>query len=152
MKVENLKDIINWTRESHESLAKCMKRCANENENSRARLLLSYLAEHEEKLSTVLDEFNKSGNENALNTWCIEYLDKNPVILHKDDDKPFAEMTADEIMGTISRHHQIIIELYKDLLRQAEIPEAKELFEQLVSLEEHEVMRMAQAANRLGDL
>ncbi|PCI21903.1 MAG: ATPase [Piscirickettsiaceae bacterium] len=152
MKVRNLKDIINWTRESHQSLANCMKRCVNENENSRARLLLNYLIEHEQKLSNVLVEFNKSGNEKALNTWCVEYLDKSPVILRSDNDRPFAQMEADEIMGTISRHHHQIIELYNYLLGQADIPEAQDLLEQLVSLEEHEVMRMAQAANRLSDL
>ncbi|PCH85909.1 MAG: ATPase [Piscirickettsiaceae bacterium] len=152
MKIEKLKDIINWTRDSHEALANCMKRCVNENENARARLLLNYLIEHEEKLGNVLDEFNKSGNANALNTWCIEYLDKSPVVLRNDNDRPFAQMQADEIMGEISRHHQQIIELYTYLLGQADIPEAQDLLKQLVSLEEHEVMRMAQAANRLRDL
>lgn len=55
-------------------------------------------------------------------------------------------------MEVIVDQHQQVIELYRYLASRADIPSAKELMESLRSLEEHEMMRMAQFANRFGDL
>lgn len=55
-------------------------------------------------------------------------------------------------MEVIIDQHQQVIELYRYLASRADIPSAKELLETLRSLEEHEVMRMAQSSNRFGDL
>lgn len=68
MQVETLKDVINWTREAHQHLASCMQHCAGENESARAKLLLDYLTDHEQKLVKVLDEFEETANVSALNT------------------------------------------------------------------------------------
>jgi hypothetical protein len=55
-------------------------------------------------------------------------------------------------MEVISDQHQQVIELYRYLYLRADIPSAKELLENLKSLEEHESMLMSQGANRLSDM
>jgi len=152
MQVETLKDVLNWTREFHQHLASCMQHCATQNESERAKLLLDYLSDHEQKLVEVLDGFLDSADEKALSTWCYEYLDKHPIVHHEKCDKPFAEMSADEIITEITRQHGQIIELYRYLRGRDAALSWQELLDQLVSLEEHEAMRMSQAANRLHDL
>lgn len=152
MQVENLRDVLKWTREAHQLMASCMQHCVGENESARAKLLLDYLADHEQKLVGVLEEFEKTANASALNTWCIEFLDKHPITRHKKCEIPFAELSADEIHLEVMHQHGQIIELYRYLLNHADIPEAQGLLEQLLSLEEHEATRMSQAANRLHDL
>jgi len=77
---------------------------------------------------------------------------KHPIVRHAHCDAPFAELDATQIMEVIVDQHQQVIELYRYLASRAEIPSAKELMESLRSLEEHEMMRMAQSANRFGDL
>jgi len=152
MQVETLKDVLNWSREFHQHLASCMHHCADQNESERAKLLLDYLADHEQKLVVVLDGFKKTADVKALNTWCLEYLDKHPIIRHEKCDKPFAQMNADEIITEITHQHGQVIELYRYLRGRDAAPSYRELLDQLLSLEEHEAMRMTQAANRLHDL
>jgi len=152
MQVENLRDILHWTKEFHQHLADCMKNCASQQLNERAKMLLDYLSEHEYKLSSLLESFEASADQNALNTWVYEYLDKSPIKGHEKCDKPFAEMTTEEIIGEIEDQHQQVIALYRYLIGRAEIPSAIELLEQLASLEEHEAMQMTHGANRLEDL
>ncbi len=152
MQIETLRDVLNWTRGFHQHLASCMRHCAGENESERAKLLLDYLSAHEQKLVEVLDGFRETADVKALNTWCLEYLDKNPIVRHELCDKPFAEMNADEIITEIIHQHGQVIELYRYLRGRDAAPSCWELLDQLLSLEEHEAMRMAQAANRLHDL
>tara|TARA_R110001583_G_scaffold6774_11_gene34080 strand:+ start:7619 stop:8077 length:459 start_codon:yes stop_codon:yes gene_type:complete len=152
MQAENLKDVLDWSIEFHKQLSACLTDSADENENERAKLLLDYLAEHEQSLTKVIIEFEKTASSNALNTWCYEYLDKHPVMKHKHSDVPYAKLDTLQITEAVMHLHQQIIILYRDLAAQTVATSAHELLEELLSLEEHEAMRMSQSANRLEDM
>ncbi len=152
MQIETLKDVLHWTREFHQHLSQCLFHCADKNMEERARMILAYLSDHEKALTKVVSGFETSGDEHALNTWCYEYVAKHPIVRHAHCDAPFAELDTTQIMEVIVDQHQQVIELYRYLASRAEIPSAKELMESLQSLEEHEMMRMAQSVNRFGDL
>lgn len=152
MKIETLRDVLHWTTEFHQHLSSCLRHCSDKNESERAKMLLVYLAGHESELASVVSNFEKTGNTNALNTWCYEYIDKHPIIHHEHCNTPFAKLNATEIMEVIVDQHQQVIELYRYLFSRADIPSAKELLENLKSLEEHESMLMSQGANRLSDM
>lgn len=152
MQAENLKDVLDWTIDFHQQLSLCLADCAKKNESERAKLLLDYFAQHEQDLTKVITEFKKTASSNALNTWCYEYLDKHPIMKHKHTDIPFADLDTLKITETVMHMHQQVITLYRDLMAQIVVNSAHELLEELLSLEEHEAMRMTQSANRLEDM
>ncbi|MEX0942948.1 MAG: ATPase [Pseudomonadales bacterium] len=152
MKIETISDIIDWTRQYHELLSRCLAQAKDENLAERARLLLDYLAKHEHQLSLVLQGFEDSDNLKALHTWCYDYLDKYPVKPHPACDKPYAKMSTGEIIKQVEYENGQILALYRHVRSRVDSPSAIELIEQLISLEEHEAMRMAHSANRLEDL
>lgn len=152
MQIETLRDVLHWTGEFHHHLENAMQHGASQNESERAKLLLDYLSIHEQKLTQVLESFEESASINALNTWCYEFLDKQPIVRSDQGDKPFSTMNAEEIINETLHQHQQVIELYRYLHSRAETPSAQELLSQLTSLEEHEAMVMAQGANRLQDV
>ena len=152
MQIETLKDVLHWTREFHQHLSQCLPHCADKNTDERARMVLAYLSDHEKSLSKVVNGFETSGDEHALKTWCYEYVEKHPIVRHAHCDAPFAELDATQIMAVIVDQHQQVIELYRYLASRAVIPSATELLQNLKSLEEHEMMRMAQTANRFEDM
>ncbi len=152
MQVETLKDILHWTKMFHEQLSQCLSHCSDVNTSERARMILVYLSDHEEKLMKVVNNFEASGDEHALNTWSYEYINKQPIVQHVHCDSPFAKLDSAQIMDVIVERHEQVIELYRYLAAQAHIPSSKELLESLLSLEEHETMLMVHAANRFEDL
>jgi len=152
MNINTLKDIIHWTRNAHAHLSEHMNRSAAETGSERSQMLLNYLAEHEQLLSNKLDSFENNGDLSALNTWCYEFIDQNPILSGTGEDAPFADMNSDAIAATLAEQHQKIITLYKHLLDQTDSESLKESLRQLVDMEEHEVMIMMQSANRLSDL
>ena len=72
MQIETLKDVLHWTREFHQHLSQCLSHCADKNTDERARMILAYLSDHEKSLTKVVNGFETSGDEHALNTWCME--------------------------------------------------------------------------------
>lgn len=152
METETFRDVIQWTREYHERLSVCLKSCSDKQRSERAKLLLGYLSDHEKKLSIALKGFESSAELSALSTWCYEYLDKSPFKPSAVCNQPFEDMTTDQIIEAVEDRHQQIIGLYRYLRGRASISSTIELLDQLTSLEEHEAMQMAHAANRLEDM
>ncbi|MCB1693629.1 MAG: ATPase, partial [Pseudomonadales bacterium] len=144
MKVETIADVIHWTREFHRLLSNCLQRGQSASKEERVRMLLGYLSEHESKLADVLEDFESRGETGALHTWSYDYLDDHPVKPHPDCDKAYDEMTAEEVMQQVEHEHNQIIGLYKHLRGRIDTPSAVDVIDQLISLEEHEAMRMSQ--------
>lgn len=152
MHTETLFDALEWTSKFHSNLHDCFLRCSEQTPNERSSMLSSYLAEHEQKLAHLITAFKHEGDTHALNTWCNEYFDNRPVVQRNFDQKPMAELDADELTEYVAYKHAELIDLYKSLLDKAVIPSMNELLTELIALEEHEIMAMMQGANRLKDI
>jgi hypothetical protein len=152
MKIETFHDLIEWTRQLHANLAQCLKHCSTGQEETRAKWLLEYLAEHETTLEETVAGFEKQADPKALHTWVYDYLSHAPITPHQACSSPYAEMSFDDISREIFSLHNQVIELYRYLEGRAEIPEARDLIRELLKLEEHEAMRLAQQINRARDM
>ena len=64
------------------------------------------------------------------------------------------EQTADAkaLKTYVFDFHEQTINLYRTLVGKAEIPEAKELLDSLLALEEHEAMRLVRQTGRMNDV
>ncbi|GAB3114895.1 ATPase [Aestuariicella hydrocarbonica] len=152
MEIETLRDVLDWTRKFHEKLSQCLSNSVDKNSDERARMVMAYLADHEQALAKVIRGFESTGDEDALNTWFNEYVNKTPVLQKVHSKTPFANLNASQIMEVVADQHQQAIELYRYLARRADIDSAQEMLEALLSLEEHEIMRMTQSTNRFSDM
>lgn len=152
MKVETLKDVLEWTKLTHLNLSQCMAHCAEHHDSERARMLLKYLSGHESVLMTVLQGFIDVSSPKVLSTWCLEYLDRQPIVTHENCEASFISQDLSEIIEAVVAQHHQIISLYKHLHSRAEIPSVIELTKQLVELEEHYAMQMVQGSNRIEDI
>lgn len=152
MKVETLKDVLEWTKSTHRNLSECLTHCADHNDSERARMLLTYLSGHEDALITVLQGFIDTSKTNVLSTWCLEYLDRQPIVTNESFEASFIGQDLSEIIEAVVAQHHEIITLYKHLHSRADIPSVSELTKQLIDMEEHHAMQMVQGANRMEDM
>jgi hypothetical protein len=152
MKIETFHDLIEWTRKMHEYLGQHLQQCASEQTETRAKMLLTYLSDHEKALVKTISAFEERADPKALNTWVYDYLSNFPVTLSEDDKIHYEKLGFDDICEEIFKIHNQIIGLYRHMAERAEIPEARLLLTELLALENHEVMRLAQQTNRLMDL
>lgn len=152
MAIETLRDVLSWTETFHKQLSECLSQEAATSADERAKMILSYLADHEAQLTKVIEGFEQNGKESVLNTWCYEYVQKYPITRRSHANAPFSELDAVQIMDVVIDQHQQVIELYRYLASRAETTSTKEMLSALSSMEEHEIKRMVQSSNRLSDM
>jgi hypothetical protein len=152
MDIKTFGELIDWTRDLHQHLARCLGHCATRHEEERAKALLEYLSSHEAELARIVDGFQHQSARNTLETRVYDYLRHNPVEAHRICDEHYANMDFSNIYREVMGFHNQVMELYETLSAKAEIPEARELFDSLLEMEKNESKRLARQIGRMDDL
>lgn len=152
MSAETIRDILHWTVQFHDNLYICLQQDAGCHESERCTMMLEYLADQEARLAGVVEHAEQDGNEKALNTWCYEHMEKRAIADGVLPDIPFYGLEIDEIVGELTNQHAQVIDLYRNLSRRVNIPEARELLESIHVFEAQVALQVAQSANRFREL
>lgn len=152
MQIEQIKDILDWTVSYHEQLGQCYEHCANQSESTRIKMLLEYLSSHEQQLADAISQYEAMAEPRDLDTWCIEYIDKNPVLAHTLCEANLNDLDTNQIISNTINIHDQLVKLYQYLAARAVTERPKELFESLIMLEKNEAMRMVRNAESLEDI
>ncbi|GAC06231.1 hypothetical protein [Paraglaciecola agarilytica] len=151
MKIGSVRDILRWTVQFHEQLASCLKHC-EPSHSERTKMAMQYLVVHEEHLAALVKASSDKAKFGELETMTIEYLDKNPIVLHEHCEGDFEKKTESEIVTSVFEQHQKVIELYTYLRDRATLSHHEELLDNLLKLEHQEIILMAQGLNRFQDM
>ncbi|PVY78140.1 hypothetical protein C8D92_102176 [Tamilnaduibacter salinus] len=152
MDIKTFGELIDWTRDLHQNLATCLRHCAAHHDDDRAKALLTYLASHENELSRIVDEFEHQSAKNTLSTRIYDYLKHQTVHSHESCDPHYAQLNFDAIYQQVMEFHDQIMTLFQNLSERAEIPEARDLLESLLTMETNEAKRLASQVGRMDDL
>jgi len=152
MEIKTFADLIDWTRQLHAHLARCLKESAGQHPNERASALLDYISTHESLLEKAVAEYEKQADPKAMHTRLYDYGVHKPIERNRTCDIHYKDLDFAGIEKEIFDFHDQVMDLYDSLIGKAEIPEAKALLEDLKSLEEHEAMRLASQIGRMNDV
>lgn len=152
MESETFAEVLEWTQQLHTDLAEVLARAARTNKDERARMLLSYLAEHEVEMADNVAAFSSRADAKALGTHIYHYISHKVIDSEGICSAPYDTMDFDEISQLVFGLHDEVLDLYRTLLEKADIPELATLLEGLVQLEEHQVKLMVTQAGRMNDL
>lgn len=152
MEIKTFEDLIDWTRQMHAHMAKCLRQAAEQHSNERTSALLDYVAGHESTLATAVSEFEKQAEPNVLHTRLYDYPDHKPIPPSQVCDGRYVSLGFDDIVRDIFAIHDQIMSLYETLAGKAEIEGAKSLLENLLALEQHEAMQLSSQIGRMNDL
>lgn len=148
---EQVKDVIEYSQEIHIKLADFYDQLSEKHQLSHIKMLLDYLQRHERNLADSLSQYEKDAAQQMMNTW-LQYA---PTTNVKDKIKYFpihSDMTLQEVIDIALDLDNALVELYRDVKEHVEIPELKELFQNLIDMEDHEKKRMVRDALMLTDL
>lgn len=152
MEIKTFEDLIDWARQLHSHLSHSLKDSAAANSNERASALLGYLSDHESELERITAEFEKQADPKVLNTRLYDFYNHRPFDSHRKSDMHYAQMNFDDIAKEIFHFHDELMELYRSMLRKAELREAADLVEELLEMEENESMRLARQVRSMDDI
>jgi rubrerythrin len=151
--LETIKDILDWTRRLHQELADAYRDGSETITDERARMLLNYVADHEARIAETIKHYEDDTSVRTMDTWVQDYFQHNPFFVSGMQALMATPgLKTEEVLDATVKFHQNLIGVYKDLAESAPTERMRELFENLQSLEQHELMRMVHTAERFNDV
>lgn len=150
MRFQTVREILDFVREFHARAARLFTAVANSTDAERARGMLEWLAEHEQRLSTALDTFEQMpANAPLMKEW-LQYapdLDQLPLQLPKLP----AHLSADDAAALALALDDYLVRLYKAVLDICESREICDLFRALLDQERTEERNTVRSLAQVQD-
>lgn len=148
---EQTRDVLDHARSFHHQVAELYHSLENTAEQKRVKMLLDYLQRHERHLEQSLSDYEGEASKQILDTWFQYTLEGDPADL-LSEVKVKKDMTVDDVVRLALRLDDYLIDLYRSMVAHSDIPEVKEVFANLLELEQQEEHQIARNALRLDEI
>lgn len=151
MRFKTVADVLHWVEGFHRQVQAELTGKWAETGDERIRMLLAYLADHEQRLTAALEAYEEDAPATILFTW-YRNADCPLAMDHDALSEAVSDMDIDEVLACVVRCHNSLIELYETLRDRAEVPSVAEIFASLAAMEASELRRSVRDTNLLKDL
>lgn len=132
MEPKTLASILDELDAFHKRLIAHLQHCLEQCPNERERLLLDFIIDHEEWLSSSLSGLEERQYDNALDTWFYEYTDRHAILFARVDEIPFHKMSYDAIAEKIRDINEQVIDLFQHLKERSESKSSEKAVDELL--------------------
>lgn len=150
MSFKTVRDILELSQNIHHHASIVYEQLREQTQRERVDMLLKLLSRHEEELSLTFKKVAGDTNEKILDEWHQTELISVAAIL--DGCKEcHPDVSIQELVNMALRVDDALIGLYKHMASEASTNEARQLFNNLVLLEENEKIKAVRAALSVDD-
>ncbi len=145
------KQILQYAQNFHKFTSEYFKKLSDSTEQPRMKLLLDYMSRHEKHLERVLKEYESNTKSKALDTW-LQFSSECSVFKPVEEISYTDDLTPEKVFEIAAQIDQCMINSYTTVINRTTNPEIRELFENLLKLEEQEKHVRARTALGLLDM
>jgi rubrerythrin len=150
MSFKTVRDVLQLSQDIHKSSAILYEQLRDQTQRERIDMLLKFLSKHEEELAQTLAKVQQDVSERILDEWHQTELTSIANVL--DGCKEcHPDISVQELVNLALKVDDSLISLYRHMSSEASTDEARQLFNNLVVLEENEKMKTARAALSVND-
>lgn len=150
MSFKTVRDVLELSQDIHRNASILYEQLREQTQRERIDMLLKLLSRHEEELSLTLMKVTADASERILGEWHQTELTSVATIL--DGCKEcHPDISVQELVNMALRVDDSLISLYKHMASEASTDEARQLFNNLVVLEENEKIKTVRAALSTND-
>ena len=150
MSYSTVKDVLDYSQQLHEHARNLYQQLRDQTQRERVDMMLQLLAEHEDTLAQSMAKMQEHTSERVLAEW--HQFEPGSIADALDGCKEcHTDMSVDELVQIALKIDDYLISLYRQMASESTSSDSRQLFENLVQLEETEKMRTVRAALSAND-
>lgn len=142
MPFDQTKDVLRHARKFHRRLSEFYEDLKDSVARERTRALLDHLSRHEDYLADTLAKFQKTAPENVLDAF-INYKPDTANISVIADFEIKEDMKVDDVITAAMHFDACLIKFYADMARKTNSAKVREMFENLLAMEQNEQLELS---------
>ncbi|MEY8264553.1 MAG: hypothetical protein RPR98_10130 [Bermanella sp.] len=151
MQFKTVRDVVEHSRRLHQQIRDYYHQLSEENCQARVSMLLQYLQRHEDHLAQTLGKFEQDKSQKVLASW-FQYApdqDISEVLAGIDVSE---NMSTEDVVEMALKLDDYFIELYQHMVSSSTSAPVKEVFQNLLDMEQHEKIQLAKTALQIHDM
>jgi rubrerythrin len=150
MPTQQTRDILRHVAEFHEQLSNFYSQLENQTGKERVKMLLDYLSRHETHLAESIRAYGEDASRKVLNTWFRDPQEADAAqAIKRLQISP--DLSIDEVVEMGLKLDNRLITAYRQMADTAESEDVRNVFQNLLALEEQEKHRLAKNSLRVMD-
>ena len=149
MPFDQTKDVLKQARKFHHKLSEFYEDLKDTTEKERTRALLDYLSRHEQYLEDCLEEFQQEVSRNVLDSY-FQYGSDASNLSGISEFEIKDEMSVEDVVAAAMHFDACLIKFYREIAQKARSDKVREVFENLLVMEEHEQIELSKTTLELG--
>ncbi len=145
------KEILNYAREFHRRVGEFYQKLSDKADSARVKMLLDYLVRHKAHLDKVLGQYEEDVQSRALDGW-YQYSQDHCLFEPLNEAHYGPDMTVEDVMKIGRTLDQCLIASYKGMAEAATTAECREIFENLLLMEQQQKHKLARIALEINDM
>jgi rubrerythrin len=135
MPSKQIRDILDYVRKFHCCLHDFYEACGEETEDERVKALLDYMGRHEGNFNKALARYEETAAQGVLDTW-LQFAPDETLNQAFKKVELTPGMSPDEVIQVALDLDKTLLTLYEELAQSTSAPHVKELFMNLLQMEE----------------
>ena len=145
MAFEQTRDVLDHARKFHRTLSAFYEELRDSAGKERTRALLDYMSRHEKYLGESLAEFEEEVSEGILDTY-FKYGSEASPIREITDFEIKPDMDVEHVLEAAMHFDACLIKYYREMAGYSVSQKVKEVFENLLVMEQHEQVELSKQA------
>jgi len=145
------KEIIEAARAFHRRASMFYQELSDQAEAGKVKMLLDYLVRHEAHLDRALSDYTQDVRIKALNAW-YQYAQDKCLLQPFDISQYPEELTVDDVMNIGLNIDSCLLASYRGMAEATTSSEVREIFENLLLMEQQKKHKFARVALEIEDM
>jgi len=151
MPFNQTKEILEQARKFHQKLSEFYEGLEDYTSKEHTKALLNYMSRHETYLGKCLAEFQNGVSRNVLDSY-FQYGSDATKLTEISDFKIKEDMEVTDVVTAAMHFDACLIQFYREMADHSSSEKVREVFENLLVMEEHEQLELSKALLELGSL
>jgi rubrerythrin len=151
MPFDQTKDVLKQARQFHHKLSEFYEDLKDTADKERTRALLDYLSRHEQYLEDCLKEFQQDVSKNVLDSY-FQYGSDASKLSGISEFEIKDEMSVEDVVAAAMHFDACLITFYREIAEKARTDKVREVFENLLVMEQHEQIELSKQSLELSVL
>jgi len=151
MRYAQVRDMLDRVSDFHGQLAEYYHQLSESTDRQRVKLLLDHMSGHEKQLQESLHDYEEDASKQVMNTWVdCKYCNE---VLATCEQIPIApETSVDSVVQATLDIDRCLVRFYREVATKVESEKVRDVFQNLVEMEENELRKLALSALQVGDV
>jgi rubrerythrin len=145
MAFDQTKDVLGDARKFHQKLSVFYEELKDSASKERVRNLLNYMSRHEKYLDDCLAEYEEQVSDNVLDTY-FKYESESTVLTDLVDLEIKPDMDVNDVVAVAMHFDDCLIAFYREMAQRCLSEKVREVFENLLEMEQHEQIELSKRA------